>query len=137
MRRNGNVGVALAMQTQFVEVDKFLLSTTTSNQATFALRAHLLVSECCLLQSVGQCHSITQFVQGPTQPNPDSDDEQATDPIIPPAFASDELVVINFQYSSHLWESYQAARVKCFYGVGELPHSYPPLVSPPVLQVHM
>ena len=114
MRRNGNVGVALATQTQFVEVDKFLLSTTTSNQATFALRAHLLVSECCLLQSVGQCHSITQFVRGPTQPNPDSDDEQATDPIIPPRFASDELVVINFQYSSHLWDSYQAARVKGF-----------------------
>ena len=63
------------------------------------------------MQSVGQCHSITQFVRGPTQPNPDSDDEQATDPIIPPAFASDELVVINFQYSSHLWDSYQAARV--------------------------
>ena len=66
MRRNGNVGVALATQTQFVEVDQVRLPTTTSNQATFALRAHLLVSECCRLRSVGPCHIITQFVRGPT-----------------------------------------------------------------------
>ena len=31
-----------------------------------------------------------------------------------PAFATDELVVLNFQYSGHLWDSYQAARVKGF-----------------------
>ena len=33
---------------------------------------------------------------------------------ITPAFATDELVVLNFQYSGHLWDSYQAARVKGF-----------------------
>ena len=65
---------------------------------------------CSLLASATALRSSFEV----PQPNPDSDDEQATDPIIPPAFASDELVVINFQYSNHLCDSYQAARVKGF-----------------------
>lgn len=97
MKRNGNVQVAVATQTQFVEVDGLLLSTTTSNQPNFALRAHKLAIECCQLRSVGQCHKIRQFVRGsaPQPPDPDSDDEQVIDPEVPPAFDPDELVVIN------------------------------------------
>ena len=111
---NRDVRVALATQTQFVEVDNFPLSTTRSNQVNFALRAHLLVDQCCPLRSVGQCHTITQFVRGPTHSDPDSDDDQVTDQVIPPAFCTEELAVINSHYFRFLWGSFKAAKVKGF-----------------------
>ena len=114
MGRNHTVSVCFGMQSQSVDVSNFPLSTTNSTEATFYLRAHLLVDQCYQLRYGCPCHSITQVVRSATTTDADSDDEQVPDPEIPPAFMQEELIVLNDIYYTSLWPCFQRAMSKRF-----------------------
>ena len=112
--RNHTVRVGFGTQAQYVDVNASPLSTTNSTQATFGLRAHVLVDQCYQLQFRRPCHLITQVVRRATTTDADSDDEQVPDPVLPPAFTQEELTVLNDTYCNFLWPSFQQAVSKKF-----------------------
>ena len=114
MGMNHTVSVCFGTQSQYVDVSDFPLSTTNSTEATFYLRAHLLVDQCYQLRYGRPCHSITQVVRSATTTDADSDDEQVPDPEIPPAFTQEELIVLNHIYYTSLWPCFQRAVSKRF-----------------------
>ena len=114
MGMNHTVSVGFGTQSQYVDVNDYPLSTTNSNQATFGLRAHLLVDQCYQLHYRRPCHIITQVVRHATTTDADSDDEQVPDPVIPPAFTQEELAVLNDTYCNFLWPCFQKAVSKKF-----------------------